>query len=135
MIESSPSIDPNWIMAIIALIAIVSPIVTAIINNYYQIKLKKLDMYESAKRKALSDFVTSAQAAILNSDSKEIVLEYTSNFDKLFIYFNDISTASITPFDRARVEVNTDFNEKNFQKANKELSIFIEKLSKQISKE
>ena len=41
---------------ILGLSAIISPIITAIINNYYQLKLKRIDMYELSKRKALQTF-------------------------------------------------------------------------------
>ena len=46
--------------SIIALVALISPIVTAIINNRHQIKVKKLDMYETKKYKSLENFIKSA---------------------------------------------------------------------------
>ena len=123
------------ISIVFATIALISPIITTIINNRYQIKLKKLDMYEEAKRNALSDFIVSAQASILNSDNdEEVVLNYTSSFDKLFIYFSKISIETIKPFDKARAEANQDCNAETLQNANRELSKLIFTLSKQISK-
>ena len=112
------------ISIVFATIALISPIITTIINNRYQIKLKKLDMYEEAKRNALSDFIVSAQASILNSDNDE---EVVLNFSK-------ISIETIKPFDKARAEANQDCNAETLQNANRELSKLIFTLSKQISK-
>ena len=50
---------------LIAVIALVSPIITTVINNRHQLKLKKIDMYEEAKRKALSEFIENAQEYVL----------------------------------------------------------------------
>lgn len=133
MIENIFS-NPDVIMAIIAFVAIVSPIVTAVINNCHQTKIKKLDMYEEAKRNALSNFINSAQATIFNSEDPEIMLQYSSNFDKLFIYFSKISLDTIKPFDSARVEVNKNNTPENFKKANNELSKIVITLAKQINK-
>lgn len=122
------------ITGIIALCAIVSPIVTALISNCHQTKLKKLDMYEEAKRKSLSDFIDSAQATIFNSDDADVLLEYTSNFDKLFIYFSDFSLETIKPFEDARVNLVKNSSAENLQIANRELSRIVFNLSKQIKK-
>ena len=120
---------------VIGIIAFVSPIITAIINNDHQTKIKKLDMYEAAKRNALSDFITAAQASLFAPDGTETMLEYTASFDRLFIYFSDISLDTIRPFDIARTEVNNNNTSENFKKANTELSKIVIELSKQISKE
>lgn len=122
------------ISIIIALIALVSPVVTAIINNCHQTKIKKLDMYETAKREALSDFIVSAQTTLFNSENSEFMLKYIASFDKLFIYFSDISPKTLNPFDRARADIANDLTEENFQKANSELTKIIFELSKQIKK-
>ena len=39
-------IDASTITGIIAFVALISPIVTAIINNLYQIKIRKLEISE-----------------------------------------------------------------------------------------
>lgn len=127
-------IDPNVILAIISVIAVVSPIATAFINNWYQTKIKKLDMYENAKRIALSDFITSAQETMFNPDDSEIMTEYLVNFDKLFIYFSDISIETIKPFEHARANLANVSSPENLQDANKKLSYLIFDLSKQIKK-
>lgn len=128
------NIDPNVVLAIIAVIAVISPIATAIISNWHQTKIKKLDMYEDAKRKTLSDFIDSAQGTMFNPDDVEIMTEYLANFDKLFIYFSDISVETIKPFDRARANLANNSSPENLQDANRKLSYLIFDLSKQIKK-
>lgn len=122
------------ISILIAIIALISPIVTAIINNCHQTKIKKMDMYETSKRDALSNFINSAQAAILNPEKTENMLAYTSSFTKLFIYFSGLSLEDIKPFDFARTQANNNATAENFQKANCELSKLVSNLSKQIKK-
>lgn len=51
----------SWTIAVIlGISAIISPIVTALINNKYQLKLKNIEVYELAKRTALEDFIKNA---------------------------------------------------------------------------
>ena len=127
--------DPTITTSIlIALIALISPIVIAIINNIHESEIKKLDMYEAAKRGALSNFIDSAEAAILNYEDEEAMLEYAANSDKLFIYFSNFSLELILPFETARAEVNRNNTAENFRKANRELSKLISKLSEEIKK-
>lgn len=126
--------NPDVVMAIIAIVAIISPIITTIMTNSYQLKIKKLDMYEEAKRNALSEFIASAQATIFNSNDPEIMLEYTSCFDKLFIYFSNISLDTIRSFDQARANLANNDTPENFKNANIELSKIVITLSKQIAK-
>lgn len=126
----------SYAITIILLISsIVSPIITAIINNRHQLAIKKIDMYETAKRNALSEFIDCAQATILNSDdSRETMNKYISSFDKLFIYFSDISVETIIPFDHARGNLSRNYSDENYKKANHELSKFVSSLSNQIKK-
>ncbi len=129
------SFDPTITVSIvIAIIALISPIVTAIINNCHQTKIKKMDMYETAKREALSDFILSAQATMFNSENSEFLHKYATSFNKLFIYFSDISLETIKPFDHARIDLNNNDTSENYQKANYELSNIVSNLSKQIKK-
>ncbi len=130
-----PEIDLSLtITGIIALSAIFSPIITGIINNYHATKIKKMDMYETAKRNALSTFIDCAQAAILNSTDRKIIDQYVCSFDKLFIYFSNISVETIKPFDHARGILVDNYNDDNYIKANHELCKLISTLSEQIKK-
>lgn len=51
----------SWTIAVIlGLSAIVSPVLTTIINNKYQLKLKNIEVYELSKRTALENFIKNA---------------------------------------------------------------------------
>lgn len=120
----------SYTVAVILFISsIVSPIITTLINNYHQLKIKKLNMYEKAKRDALSNFVESAQDYLLNFHSVEQSIKYYSSINKLFIYFSDIDLSTFIPFEIASKE------SENYNKATYELSKIVQLLSEQIMKE
>ena len=120
----------SYSVAVILLISsIVSPIITTLINNHHQTKLKKIDMYEEAKRKALSEFIEYSQDYLLNPHYVEQSVKYYASMNKLFIYFTDININTFIPFDNA--SKNTD----NYKVAIFELTKIVEALSKQIKKE
>ncbi len=52
-------LDPNWIVAIIGVSAIIFPTISTWLNNYYQLKLKKIDMFEKCKYQAVENFTKS----------------------------------------------------------------------------
>lgn len=125
----------SYAITIILLISsIVSPIVVAMINNKHQIKVMQLDMYEEAKRKALSDFIDCAQTTIYSSGDADATLAYIISFEKLFIYFSDVSIEAIRPFDHSRTEAINNRTAESARIANNELNKFIANLSKQIQK-
>ncbi len=126
----------SYVVAIILLISsVISPIVTAIINNSHKAKIKKIEIYENDKKAALSEFITNAQLAVYNPDDPEIVLNYAESFNKLFLYFKDFSLETIKPFDNARTEVAKNDCLENSKKANRELTNIVQVLSKQIEKQ
>ena len=45
------------ITSIIALCAIISPIITTALNNHHQSVMKKIEFYELAKRESLTNFI------------------------------------------------------------------------------
>lgn len=71
-----PKIDLTvTISVIVALCAIVSPIATAIINNRYQLKLRKMDIYQKTlentmlyKRSIFENYLKYAGRCIFHSD-------------------------------------------------------------------
>lgn len=126
----------SWVVAVILLISsVISPWLVTKSNNSHQLKLKKLDMYEDYKRKALSNFIECAQKVIFNSSDLELLTQYSSSFDELFIYFNNINLSTIKNFDIARVVANKISSSENIQNANLELTKIVQDLSKQIAKE
>lgn len=114
---------------IIAVIALISPIITTLINNHHQTKLKKIDMYEEAKRKALSEFIDCAYDYLLNLNYVEQNIKYYSSLNKLFIYFSDIELTTFIPFENACK------SNENYKVAVLELTKIVQLLSKQIEKE
>lgn len=120
----------SWVIAfILGLSAIVSPIATALINNHYQLELKKLDMYEDEKRKALFEFIKSCETYMLCNSliPASIVSDYYSSVNRLCIYF-DIKDFSL--FDK----LETTIKQHNVFNTNNELSKVVQDLSKQIAK-
>lgn len=83
-------VDPNWIMAIIALCAIISPIITTIINNIFQARNKRMENYELAKRNALEQYINALYSKNYskNCDNPE---ELYKALNKLYLYFPSLS--------------------------------------------
>ena len=126
----------SYAVAVILLVAsIVSPIITTYMNNKHQKELKRIDIYEDAKKEALSNFIDSAQVLNYNPADSDAMYEYCIAFDKLFIYFSDISLDTIKELELARKEVAKNDTQENFKKANRELTKIVQVLSKQIAKE
>lgn len=126
----------SYAVAVILLISsVVSPIITTYMNNKHQKELKKIDIYENSKKEALSNFIESAQLLNYDFTNPENLHEYCISFDKLFIYFSDISLDTIKDLEKARVELSKNENQENFKKANREITKIVQVLSKQIAKE
>lgn len=87
---TNTSIDPNWVMAIVAIIAIVSPIITAIINNLYQSWLRKIELYEIAKRQAFIEYI-SASVNVVASKTPENEIAFYKSLNSLYAYFPNIA--------------------------------------------
>ena len=125
----------SYTVAVILLVAsIVSPIITTYMNNKHQKELKKIDIYEDAKKEALSNFIDTAQILNYNPTDCDAMYEYCTAFDKLFIYFSDISLDSVKGLELARKEIAKNDTQENFKKANRELTKIVQTLSKQIVK-
>ncbi len=125
----------SYTVAVILLVAsIVSPIITTYMNNKHQKELKKIDIYEDAKKEALSNFIDTAQILNYNPTDSDAMYEYCTAFDKLFIYFSDISLDTVKGLELARKEIAKNDTQENFKKANRELTKIVQTLSKQIVK-
>ena len=82
--------DPNWIMAIIALSAIFSPAIVSIIDNIFRYKSKQLELSYPNKRKALMDFVSNALNVYVDSNYRDMV-NYNIARNNLYVYFNNVN--------------------------------------------
>lgn len=109
------------ISIIIALIALVSPIATAIVNNHYQTKRENIKNYELAKRNALVGFIKCANDFHMHKSSNRTV-EYNSSLSNLYIYFSNV------PKEIHNLE------KVEYVEFDKELNSIVVKLSKQIAK-
>ena len=129
----------EWYSYVIAIVlgisAVISPIATAIINNSHQIKLKKIEIYEKDKKDALSDFIRSSQLLIYSPNDEGYLEKHLESFNKLLIYFKNISPTSNTKFIELINEVKNRDCQENVLKATLELTNIVRDLSKEIAKE
>lgn len=115
----------SWVVAVILLISsVISPWLVNKTNNEHQLKLKKLDIYEEAKRKALTDFIKACTNLRFN-DSLGASDEFNRCVNCLYIYFNDIPT-NILSLEKSKNN-GLDFSN--------ELTEIVQSLSRQIAKE
>lgn len=114
---------------VIGVIAFISPIITAIINNIHQTKIKKLDMYETEKRISLSNFIKACEDFMLEGEyaSNKLWSSYYSSINQLYIYF-DISDNSMF------LQLEEIIKKQNIFDSNRELTKIVVTLSKQIPK-
>ena len=122
----------EWYSYVVAIILLVSSVVSPWLvnkeNNKHQLKLKKLDLYEASKRKALADFIDCAEDYLLNLHYVNQNVKYYASMNKLFLYFSNIDLSLFVPFDKA-------CKDENITLATVELSKISQVLSKQIQKE
>ena len=98
------------ITEIIALSAVISPIAVALINNYYNFKIKQIENYNLAKRSTLENF-SIAISTYATSGHRKDEFAYNTALSKLIIYFSiskdDIENLNKTEnFDELLIEAN-----------------------------
>lgn len=122
----------EWYSYAVAVILLVSSVVSPWLvnkeNNKHQLNLKKLDLYEASKRKALADFIDSAEDYLLNLHYVEQNVKYYASMNKLFLYFSNLDLTLFVPFEKA-------CKEENISVAIVELSKIPQALSTQVPKE
>lgn len=122
----------EWYSYAVAVILLVSSVVSPWLvnkeNNKHQLNLKKLDLYEASKRKALADFIDSAEDYLLNLHYVEQNVKYYASMNKLFLYFSNLDLTLFVPFEKA-------CKEENISVATVELSKISQALSTQVPKE
>lgn len=110
------------ITSIIALCAIISPIITTALNNHHQSVMKKIEFYELAKRESLTNFINNFTLYFQNPKDSKIKKEALSSMHSLLIYFTIDQPLQLLILEA--------FN----QKKSKLLNQVIIELSKQIEK-
>lgn len=114
------------ITSIIALCAIISPIATAIINNIHQSKIKRIELYELAKRQALTDYI-SASFNYISSKTTENEVKFFTALNNLYIYFPKIDKIDYEDLSRATHSLDASSHSFYSQKLLRNLSKHIKK--------
>lgn len=99
------------ITVILALSAIISPIIVAIINNQYQIKMKQIVDYDLAKRDALTNFAESLGKYKASVTFKDEEIFFSSLYS-LLPYF-EIDTTFFTKLIESKDNIDILFSESN----------------------
>lgn len=122
--------NPDWIMAIIALAAILSPTIVSIIDNIFKYKTRKLELLLPNQQKALNDFALNASKIFRarhyeNNDSE--MTDYNVSKNNLYAYFKNVNENYFNSLHSHTLNGNSfDFD--------KTLSLLIKELSQQIHK-
>lgn len=117
--------DPNWIMAIIAISAIFSPALVSIIDNIFKYKSKKLELTFPKQREALNQFIHSAMEYYVGG-SFTFTTKYISARNNLYAYFSNVPNKDI---ENLEILVNS----RNLDEYKKCLNTIAIKLSQQIN--
>lgn len=137
--KESEVITIEWFSYAVAVILFLSSIISPWLinksNNKHQLRLKKLEMYETAKRNSLIEFIKCAQLVAYNPTNPEIVLKYQTAFNSLFVYFPNIKLDIIYPFEEYRAKLANNDNAEDYQFASHTLTNIVQELSKQIDKQ
>ena len=117
--------------SIAAILAIVAPIVTAILNNRYHLKLKKYENYELHKQEIVEGFLNSSEKYLFERTSSSYT-EFLSYKSRIYIYVDkelwvDLSNM-IAMIEDCR---NENINDREFRIAiaKKEVKYFCQKLA------
>lgn len=119
--------DPNWILAIIALCAIFSPIISTWLNNKYQLEFKQIELLEKSQHNALEFFIKSTEEFFYDKTSLDERVSFESSISNLFIYF---SIPDYSLFDKLKQCI----KDNDYQKTQFALSEITRFLSTQIKK-
>ncbi len=113
------------ITSIIALVALISPIITCIITNRYELKKRKIELSSNQKREALKSFTTCAIHFYGDMLTFQQMCNYQDALNNLYLYFSSIDKSFFDMLDKYR-------DEKNIVKYKQTLNNIVIKLSKQI---
>lgn len=110
----------NWILVVIAIASVISPIITAIINNIYQLRLKKIELKQQQYNRDVQRIInilehyceTVCCVLIRNSVESEPLSEYSNSYGIAVLYLdnNDVQTAN---------KINELIYQQNYSEANK----------------
>lgn len=118
--------DPNWIIAIIAVITALTPSIASWQTNRYQLKLKKLELFEKRKYEAIEKFTEATEIYYHNRTDKTSQINFEISISNLFIYF------SISDY-RIIDKLNECINSNDYNKTQFAISELIKLLSYQMN--
>lgn len=100
--------DPNWIIAILGISAVLSPSLTTWLNNKHQLKLKQLEIFEKNKLEAIEKFTKAVECYYTQRIMTQALIDFESSIANLFIYF---SIPNNSLFDDLRDNIASNDNE------------------------
>jgi len=112
---------------ILSVIALISPSITAWINNRYQLKIEKIKVYEASKKEVLEKFIKNSQAYCVDNTSTNNFSNYVESVLSLYAYFEIKDTQLIN-------DLTQSFSKSHNLETFNLLSTLVSDLSKQISK-
>lgn len=112
---------------IIGLVATLPQIIVAIINNYYQIIIRKNENYKLAKRSAIEDFIDNATQCCSNQLSLSQISNYEKSFNNLKLYINNLDSKLFDKLKNSRNNINIENYYKNLSDVINYLSQFVDK--------
>lgn len=119
--------DPNWIIAILGISAILSPTITTWLNNKHQLKLKQLEVFEKNKLESIEKFTKAVEYFYIHRTVNQARIDFEASVANLFIYF---SIPNNSLFDDLRDNIDSnDYDETQFT-----INKIVRVLSSQLSK-
>ena len=119
------------VSVIIALCAIISPILVSIINNHYQLKLKQIEIVKDHKAQAFEAYLNALEKCIRDKRNSTLVT-YGQAFGNALLYASS-STQSVmieidtiissAPFDSYKVDINKNLIQKVCKKLQNYMNI------------
>ena len=119
--------DPNWIIAIISIISVISPTISTCISYFYQMKIKQLELFEKNRYSAIENFTKSVEEYYHHRTSSSTRIAFESSISNLFIYF---SIPNYSLFDKLKECI----SENDFNKTQFAVSEIVRYLSSQLKK-
>ena len=121
----------QWILAIVAVIAVISPCVTAFINNKTQYKISKLNTLYTTKINYINEYFESLAAYITDPLLVDSVKNYSAASQKIYVICDNTCRECIDQIDS--IIYSSEYYEYSDEFA-KKLSPLMKKLSKNIKK-
>ena len=104
-----------------AIAAIIAPVLTALINNLHQYRMRKLEMVQDKKIQAIQEYAESCSSYIAQNHRAELS-EYSKSYGKIFLYADKKHWKDIQA-------VHDDIKSGNFESASERLAHVCQALS------